>query len=367
MMEAVIFVDNLRIGGYQRLSLDQAYGLSDLGYSVTLIVLSDKSDWDLYRIEHELIDLKNISVNHLPNSRRILIKHFSYKNKYLTNDVLILSHSLTATFSLRVSRFITHKRYRINTTIHQLPRLTHFTQRARRFFYSQFSDELFCFSDAVEKAWAKQFDFIPAVFLSKFSKKIRTLRNGIYLPRLPVACHESSSFKRPRIIFLGRLAFWKGLSTLDELAVNVRLENFDFLFMVPDDSNAELNQIAKKLEGRAIIITGKSIADYQPWPGDVHVYPANYGNKVKDIESISLNCLEMGAIGIPSLITAGGLDTWPEFKNSSMFVEVDWKNTALVIDQIVSSSLHKNNPGDIEMLRTLISINRQLIEICQTA
>ena len=366
MKEAVIFVDNLRIGGYQRLSLDQAYGLSDLGYSVTLIVLNDKSNWDLYRIERELIDLKNIAVNYLPNSRRSLIKHFSLKNEYLTNGVLILSHSLAATFSLRVSRLLTRKRYTINTTIHQLPRLSHFAQRAKRFLYSQFSDELFCFSNAVENAWAEQFDLIPAVFISNFTKKIHTLRNGIYLPRLPVASGESSSLRRPRIIFLGRLAFWKGLGKLNDLAANKLLANFDFLFMVPDNSNDELIEIVKKLKTRATVMTGKSIADYQPSPGDVHVYPADYGDRVTEIESISLNCLEMASIGIPSLITAGGLNTWPEFSNTSMFVEVDWNNTALVVDQILNASHRRTNPKDSERLRNLISINRQLTKFCQT-
>jgi hypothetical protein len=87
---------------------------------------------------------------------------------------------------------------------------------------------------------------------------------------------------------------------------------------------------------------------------------------VTEIESISLNCLEMASIGIPSLITAGGLNTWPEFSNTSMFVEVDWNNTALVVDQILNASHRRTNPKESERLRNLISINRQLTKFCQT-
>jgi hypothetical protein len=57
----------------------------------------------------------------------------------------------------------------------------------------------------------------------------------------------------------------------------------------------------------------KSFRDYKPSYGDVHLYPANYGTSAKFIESISINCLEMASVGIPSFITRGGLLTWPEF------------------------------------------------------
>ena len=42
MNHALICVDNLRVGGYQRLALDEAYALSDRGYIVSIFVLEER-------------------------------------------------------------------------------------------------------------------------------------------------------------------------------------------------------------------------------------------------------------------------------------------------------------------------------------
>lgn len=324
-MKAIIFVDNMKIGGYQRLALDQAYSLIDSGFNVTLNVLSQSKNWTLIELENSIIKEKKLIINQLPCNRIQLIKELALRTKIDANTIVI-SHSLRATFALRISRIYSRKNYQISTTIHQIPTLSHFTQRVKRFIYCQFSDHLYCFSQAVYDSWNFQFGINARFFLSRFGKKITLLRNGIYLGRLPTRLAVENCHFNPRIVFLGRPTFWKGLDTISELANQTELCDFDFLFIVPDEPNLELEELLIKLGDRAEVIRGFTIGAYKPRKGDVHIYPVNYGINVKKIESISLNCLEMGALGVPSLVSLGGLSTWPEFRNSRLYREVNWEN-----------------------------------------
>jgi glycosyltransferase involved in cell wall biosynthesis len=356
---ALIFVDNLRFGGYQRLSLDQAYILSDSGFQVTIIVFSPKELWDFVALESSIIADRDIQLVALPNTHFSVSAHIS---SYLRNlsEPLIISHSLRATLNLRMLKFFRGYEYTINTTIHQLPGLTDSVQRVKRFIYAQFTDRLFCFSEAVEQSWKTQFGYRSSVLLQRFGKQIEVLRNGVYLDRLPSAPADSIHFRNPQIVFLGRLAFWKGLNTLHDLASSTVLSGFDFLFLVPDSYNQPFEVLVESLGDRAVVIRGKTVSSYTPMRGDVHVYPANYGEIVKVIEGISLNCLEMGAMGIPSLITKGGLVTWPELSDSDLYVETNWEdieNVAKSINQISQVSISGEH---IQYVQSLVSIRNQI-------
>ena len=37
-------------------------------------------------------------------------------------------------------------------------------------------------------------------------------------------------------------------------------------------------------------------------------------------ESISINCLEMACVGVPSFVTMGGLHTWQDLESSQIFI-----------------------------------------------
>jgi glycosyltransferase involved in cell wall biosynthesis len=359
MPDVLIFVDNMRLGGFQRLALDQAYALSDRGYNVKLNVLSPSTEWTLVDLESSLIDSKNISVEQFPMSR-ISLGRRTYSSIKDLSSPLIISHSLRSTFTLRIVRVLFRKHYTINTTIHQLPGLTDIRQRLKRFIYSQFSDRLYCFSSGVQQSWDKQFKLLNTDILKRFSKEISVLRNGVYLNRLPVDVDHSSIDRRPRIVFLGRLAFWKGMSTLETLSKSESLGDFDFMFMVPNIDNSSLDAISSSLGNRAIVISGQTISSYIPMRGDVHVYPANYGGGVSIVESISLNCLEMASLGVPSLVSKSGMGTWPELNNSKLFAEVVWEETVEVEYQILKIHQVSISSLEIEKVRELVSIERQI-------
>ncbi len=363
MKKAYIFVDNLRIGGYQRHSLDQAYALSDLNFSVHIVVLEPKVQWISANIEQSLIQEKRVEIVEVNSKHKSLLMFITRTFASENGIPLIISHSLRSTLALRIVKLILRKKFTINTTLHQLPRLSHLSQRIKRFCYAQFTDNLFCFSRAAELSWKSQFGKgLPEVILKK-SKKIQLLRNGIYLNRLPKMASSQELTHRPRIIYLGRLSFWKGLSTVKSLARSSNLTEFDFLLMVPRITQGDLDELKSILGIRLIVIEGKSVSSLVPQPGDVHIYPADYGRQVEIIESVSLNCLEMSAIGVPSVLTKGGLLTWPELHDFELFKEVDWSNLQEVEMAIKTLSRRDFFTDSHEEIRQLVSVENQIREL----
>jgi glycosyltransferase involved in cell wall biosynthesis len=360
MNRAYIIVDNLKIGGYQRLSLDQAYALSDLDFTVSIIVLSPKGQWDSAKIEAADLSQKTIELVESGSNRYSIFKTLFKIIPQSEKDALIISHSLRATFALRFMKILLGRKFTINTTLHQLPRLSHFTQRLKRFIYSQFSDNLFCFSRAAEVDWYNQFGDKFEFLTTNFSKKMHLMRNGVYLGRLSHDTKSPKTNTSPRIIYLGRLSFWKGLDTIKMMAKSRELDEFDFVLMVPAIKPEDLAELAGLLGARLTVIEGKSVASFSSQRGDVHIYPANYGNEVKVIESISLNCLEMCAMGVPSVVTAGGLATWPELSHCGLVQEVDWSDIKEIERVIRLSQLVELSVSEQTRITQLVDINRQI-------
>lgn len=371
MKYALICVDNLRIGGYQRLSLDEAYALSDRDFKVLIFVL-EKNDFGstkgktLLEIENELISRKNITV-HFSSHRWLTLFWDMYRQiNTLSVRPIVISHSLRCTVALRLLKLFARKRkIIINTKVHQIPSLTDPKQRLKRFFYTQFTDRLFGFSEAVRISWTVQFGSVFKPVL-RFSKRIELLRNGIYLERLPLrGPFGVDSSSRPRIIFLGRLTFWKGLEIFEKLSELDSLKDFDFLFVVPNYNKTDFLQLQKVLGGRLQIVVGKSVNELGFFDGDVHLYPTQYGASSKVTESISLNCLEMAGMGIPSVITEGGQITWTEGVFKRIFLEVDWFNNIEVVNQIYRASREVIPVQELMEIRNLINIDRELDSIIQ--
>jgi hypothetical protein len=273
---------------------------------------------------------------------------------------IIISHSLRAALGLRLIKIVFLCRFRINLVVHQLPGLTDPKQRFKRFVYAQFSDDLYCFSKAVEASWYSQFAFLPKRVMARFSKNIKTLRNGVYLPRLPEISSAGSTGERKKIYFLGRLAFWKGVGTITSLAQVNSLIEYDFVFLIPDDRDPLLDVLRDLLGSRLIIIAGKTVASLKVHHGDVHLYPSNYGPDVTMGESISLNCLEFASIGIPSLVTRGGLYTWPDLSGLDIFHEVDWADLDSVTSTILSLDSNTRAKEKVSLVREVTDIRNQI-------
>ena len=363
MKLALIVVDNLRIGGFQRLALDQAYCLSERGYRVNVLVMTDESkisDSNFILIERPILSKLNVQITWLKNSRVSQVIALRKVLLSAQEDCLLISHSLRATTLLRVSRLFMNNKPKIITTIHQLPTLSRKRQRFQRFVYAQFTDVLCAYSQAVQSDWKSQTQssFIRRKLLSH--KEIRVLRNGVYLPRLPNPSDRNDLKAAPRLIFLGRNTAWKGLDTFFQIVCRPELSDFEILFLVPFGDAIQVDNLPDYVRSKVTVISGKTIASYEPREGDVHIYPANYGVAARFIESVSLNCLELASLGIPTLLTKSGLDTWPDLEEFGIFHETDWRSMDTIVEQVLTLTKKVYSPIEIDAIRELIDINNQI-------
>ena len=348
------FIDNLAIGGFQRLCLDQSYAFAAAGNKVNIHVLSEVSHLNsntFVNLEKSIISKFDISINSLSSSHLGQLKKTSQILGSVESDDLVISHSLRATVILWFSKHTLRKKTLFITTIHQLPTLSAPIQRTRRFIYSQFSPILTAYSTAVKNDWDSRVlkNYLFRIF---FRKQISVLRNGIFLDRLPRSAQYTEIQTSKRLVYLGRNTGWKGIETLLRYATLDSLQDFEILLMLPEIDITWEKELRNKFGGRIEISTGKTLSSYVPRNGDVHFYAAQYGPNAKFIEGISLNCLEMAALGVPSLVTSGGLGTWPDLEEKKIFVECEWDNLNETSDKIRLTS---------ELIFSSLAIN----EICK--
>jgi glycosyltransferase involved in cell wall biosynthesis len=277
-------------------------------------------------------------------------------------NILIISHSLRATVILAFIRISSATRFQIHTTIHQIPGLSHRAQRKRRFLYAQFTDFLYGYSNAVVIDWKNREKHESLLAKLRISKNIHLLRNGVFLPRIPGFPSMVRGDEIPRLIYIGRSTHWKGISEFLNITKDSRLIDFNILILMPEIENSILEHIDDKSRKRYQLLEGKTVADIVRIPGDVHIYPTNYGNDVNLIEGVSLNCIEMACMGIPSLISVNGLSTWPESILKDLLVETEWVNHEITITRILrTSTLSKGfSKARIDQVRELFSIDNQL-------
>jgi glycosyltransferase involved in cell wall biosynthesis len=196
-------------------------------------------------------------------------------------------------------------------------------------------------------------------------KSMSICRNGIYLERLvelsagAVSNFQKSFDSNPRLVFIGRLASWKGLAKFIEIASMEELSAFDILLVTPSLPVEFIELLETRFGKRASIEIGKSISQIDFFATDLHLVPLNYGKDAVFIESISLTVLEMACMGIRSIISEGGNSTWPELKELGFVIEADWDNPTSTANKILTlkSSIKKHK---ILEVRNLIDIKNNL-------
>jgi hypothetical protein len=363
-----IIVDNLRIGGIERLALDQMYSLSDSEISSKLFVLDRQStlmSGNFLNIENDLIEQKRLNVEYCPRNFLHLILFF-IRQFLIHRPTLILDYTLKATFVLRLLKFFLLSPVQIHCVIQQLASLSAPIQRYKRMLYAQFSTRLFINSIYYSHDW-DNYRLKNLVTRLLFSKPHSIIRNGIYLHRLdsrflnrPVP-NQSSTKQAPRFIFLGRLKAWKGLNRLF-LLDRVSNQNCRFLIFSPDN-DLELESIFRQSFGERIeLVIGKSPQYFTPEPNDIHVYGVDYGQGFKFPESVSTNCLEMAYLNIPSMVTVGGAANWPELEGKHLIYEVNWDSENYVTEVISKISLSISNRAVPVEFREAVSVERNINE-----
>ena len=368
-MKLLILVDDLNIGGIQRLALDQAYELSDQGHSCEIWIFHDNmGQFDLFhKKESGLIELKNLKIKYISGSKFIQFK--SVKNQILLRlPDLIISHSLRGGILVFILRLLLRVNFKIVTVIHQLPSLSRFVQRAKRMLYSQFTDSLCIYSLNALRDWN---DHRRKNFVLRFisSRRAPSLcRNGVYLPRLKFKLTQNNiNVKIQRLVFIGRVTEWKGLSKFLEICQFENFKNLNVMIVSPEFPSNYFKIYNPQQDNRFKFVVGESVSNIQFKKGDLHLFPVVANQDY--FESISINVLEMAALGIRSLVTKGGTQTWPELIEIGVVKEVDWNDIQCLNSEINTFDLNLTEVStgkifeliDIKSnIESLISISKEV-------
>jgi glycosyltransferase involved in cell wall biosynthesis len=227
--------------------------------------------------------------------------------------------------------------------------------------YSQFTDKLFIFSVPAMQDWNLRRDRNLLLKALTASKKVEVCRNGVYLPRLSISNFKESSnaVKVNRIIFIGRITAWKGLSTFINISQLAELRGINILLITPHNPNEYLTKLDSNLLKRIEFIVGKSVSEIEFKSGDLLLYPANYGPDSSFTEGVSLNVLEMASLGVPSLITKNGCQTWPELLKDGIVREVDWTNLEEVAN-VINTEIVIPPLSELNKCREILDISHNL-------
>lgn len=360
--KSFIFVlENLRIGGIQRLALDECYQLIAWGHEATIISLSPNLDGDnMLETDGDFPLSGNLKIIHLDQSKKTHLKYFLKLLSSKPKGTLIVSHSASAAPILRIASIILKKNVKITLFIHQLLTLSDSKQKIKRFIYSSFANEIAFSSNQFLLDW--QFEFTRNKMLRLLmNKKLNFDRMGVYLPRLKWGEVNGASLclsDNPHLIFMSRISSWKGLEDYIEICRRNLNDNLHAIAFISRTNRSELFNPDEFDSSISHVVYEKGLTSVSVNPRSIHIYPSNYGPEVRFPQSIGMNVLEMVGRNIPSLISPEGFETWPEFKESQLVKVVDW-SVATEVDSTILSMLNLSPEDRIKektRLESVISI-----------
>lgn len=361
--QVFIVLDNLRVGGIQRLALDEAYGLRRNGRDVSLIVLEEEEvplD-DIREIDGLYFEQFKLNIIFVPKGKlKQVIWFFNFTR--LRKPKIVFCHSAKGIGLARIASLALRKKLYIVGFLHQLATLSSTKQRLKRMLFFSMANQI--------RASSKQFILeLDAVYgersiVKKYmNKKLCFDRMGVDLARidwLQVSQNLISVVDKPALIFNSRVTDWKGFRTFLDLARNL---GNDFQYILITSRMVHQSELIADFAQlpTAKVYHGKSVAHFLWTVPALHIYPTNYGKRVKFQQNIGLNVLECLALGIPSVISSEGFETWPELRNSKGIFLTDWvmQDISNSIKDLFKSSLVLQ-PSTNNSFRRLISIEQHL-------
>jgi len=338
--KVLVILDNLRVGGIQRLALDEAYALNSRGYQVKVLLLESVQELDDMReIDGEFFRTSEIKVESIPGSNLRKIRTISsiIKNEKITKSI---SHSAKGVAILRISSTLAFKKIKIRAYIHQLITLSDPVQRCKRLVFFSFADEL--------HASSRQFvlelkNYMQGRKVSQllFRKKIGFDRMGVFVDRILAQDAyrvSENEIKKTTILFMSRVAIWKGFGKFIHIAKELG-EDFDYAVITSRFYNDafQIERLCNEVSAR--LVFGSNVSRFNRGTRSIHLYPADYGTEIQYPQNIGLNVLESIVLGIPSLISIEAFWSWPELSDSNLVWTTDWsdddvKKKIRIIEQI---------------------------------
>ncbi len=332
-----IAVDDLRIGGIQRLAMDEAYALVDIGIKTSIICFGPKRHGDsileLDRVSLGQLSDLGIDITFLDQGTKIArVIHLAQliKSKDMCS---VVCHSPSAAVMFRIGSLLAKRSLKINLWIHQLISLSAPVQKSKRLLYSLCATKIFFSSNQFKMQWELEplDKALRKIFFIKTQNRY-ICRLGVHLPRVLNSTEAySCANETNHFIFASRVTAWKGLDT------------FFFLSQFHEDVHPVLmsvnisNELLSKFEGKSNsnhVIQSRPPSFLRNLPNAIHIYPTNYGSNTVYPQSIGLNVIEFAALGVPSLVSKEIVTSYPELFDCGLVSSVDWNNHAEVEQKI---------------------------------
>lgn len=324
-----IAVDDLRVGGIQRLAMDEAYALAAIGVRTSIICFTQSRQEDsILALDGEnskSLSTRGIEIIYISNENKIL-KVLRLAKLIKSKKVKsVVCHSPSSAAMFRTASLLVKKSVQINLWIHQLISLSDHVQKFKRILYSYSATNLYFSSKQFKLEWElERLDRVLRRFFFIKRESRQICRLGVYLPRVidsmeRFTCNDESK----HLIFASRVASWKGVGTFVSIS---KMRNDFHSVLMSVNFGDELRQQFESDSEASHLIEGKPPSFLSEISTPIHLYPTNYGSKTRYSQSIGLNVIEFAALGIPSLVSKEEVTTYPELFDSGLVFSVDWDN-----------------------------------------
>lgn len=364
----LIVVDNLDLGGIQRLALDEAYYFQTTGNRVKVLSLRPiKNPLSILSADNAYLDINPIEI--IEASQGFFAQLKCFLNVVLRSDPqIILCHSARSILLSKIARNFPSKReFRIAGFMHQMPQLSTRVQNLKRAIYFRLADEV----SAVSKQFVLELNYLRKesfFYRILFPGDIGFDRVGVFLPRLDFQLKNSEqpiSRTRP-LIYLGRITKWKGYEKFCNLVEKYFEEESVIVFTSPA-VHSDIFDDKFFISRNRHLVYSRGIASFDWHNSGIHFYPTFYTTLTKYPMSISFNVLECIFLGIPSLISEEKFETWPEFEGSILCHTTTWDEDDVIskVSEIMKLPVADLNNEKVR-LRSIISIEDHCARILQS-
>jgi len=337
----IIIAENLRIGGIQRLLLDEAYQFLEWDANPKIISLSPALPGDhIPDLDQDFSLSKKLHITYLNSEKTEQIKYFYKLIRKYDGPRIFIAHSITGAMLIRICALLSFKKVLIILQIHQLISLSDKKQQLKRLFYSMCANQIHFSSNQFLLEW--EFIIRKRRFLNIiYRKKLHFDRMGVYLPRL--VSPEFSKYQLckenvPHLVYLSRVTTWKGFEKFKLIATKFASTKLHALAMTASNFRQEIFNPEEFNSDNLHVVLNSSVTSLQLNEGSIHLYPSDYGPNIRYPQSIGMNVLEMISQGIPSLISGEGFESWPELCESELVKVVDWSDDEEISRTIEAST-----------------------------
>jgi hypothetical protein len=330
----IFLVDNLRMGGIQRLLIDECYWLIENGITTTIVTFSDRVEFDeIIKLDREFPYVKDLDIQFAGTRKIQQIQFIANLLKSRNQSRTIVSHTTRGAFVGRIAIMLSRRPVLISLYIHQVSTLSDRKQRIKRMVQALFAHHLYASAMQFKLSWEEEIKG-SRIWKRIFTKEIHFDRIGVYLPRLQwqgwekeVPCISDV----PHLVFMSRITTWKGFSNFTSICENNVGNNRHAIVITTRNGRKEIfdPEVFKDDYQHVIFESGPATVQFSK--GSIHMYPTNYGAATQFPQSIGLNVLELLALGVPSMISKEGLESWPELASSPMVRICDWESADEVI------------------------------------